>query len=220
MTTDPDRLEWDILVHEGHTLRSTGDGVQWALGDLAARVETTYGERTLARFADDIGVHPDTLDDYRRVARRFPIRTDNLPWWGYRVLSQFDEAVRDAALDRAIAEHWTVAKARAELKASQASTETESPERERQGTKKNLGMKASSDPIVTRFRNIEAAFESLKADEEKEGADVEDKARTLNAERRSAVEDAIGEATAFVDRWMRVLEIDPSTLSHDDWAAS
>ena len=43
--------------------------MQWTLGDLALEVETTHGEHTLARYAEDIGVEYNALREYRRVLR-------------------------------------------------------------------------------------------------------------------------------------------------------
>lgn len=206
---DPDRLHWDEIVAEGRAAREAADGAQWALGALAMRVEITYGERDLQRFAEQIGIEPDTLDWYRRVARRFPIRIGNLPWWVYRVLSQFPEPERDAALARAVDEHWTVAKARAELKRTQDAQEPPQ-ERPHQGAKKNLGMKASGDPVIKRFSLIASAFDGLREDEEREDTEPEQMARAIqfDLERRRAVERAVEQATRFVDKWSNILMMD------------
>lgn len=204
---DPDRLDWAALVAQGVALRESTDGAQWSLGDLAARVETTYGGNDLAQFADQIGVSFDSLDDYRRVARQFPDRSGNLPWTVYRVLTRVPDDRRAEALAAAQAGHWTVSRARQELKSY---LPDETPSAAAQGAKKNLGMKASADPIVTRFRSIADAFEALKDDEEKEGAEPEQIARGLSSERRREVERAVQRATQFVDRWVSILEIDPS----------
>jgi hypothetical protein len=81
-----DDLGWDELVSIGRALES---GSKWMLGDLACRVETSYGAGDLARYAEAIGVEYATLRDYKAVAQAYPaesvVRTTN-PWSVYRVL--------------------------------------------------------------------------------------------------------------------------------------
>lgn len=219
MTTDPDRLEWDALVSEGRKARESADSFQWILGDLAAKVETVYGDKTLARFAEQIGVSAPTLDDYRRVSRRFVDRSRDLPWTVYRAVGRVPEERVAEVLERADAGAWGVARTLREVQAIIDGDVQPVPERERQGVKKNLGMKASSDPIVSRFRSIADAFESLKEDEERESAEPEQVALSLTHERRREVERAVQRATQFVDRWVSILEIDPSTIRGDEAAS-
>lgn len=44
----------------------------WLKGDLAAAVETVYGEQSLQRYAKDVGADYGALLEYRRVSRAFP----------------------------------------------------------------------------------------------------------------------------------------------------
>lgn len=55
---------------------------QWTLGDLAIQVQTTYGDHTLEKYADDIGVEYNTLRNYRYVSGQYQNarRRANLPW--------------------------------------------------------------------------------------------------------------------------------------------
>jgi len=69
---DPDRIYWDDHVRQGREARERRDGAQWTLGDLAASVETTYGDASIQKYAEEVGIPYDTLRRYRDVARRFP----------------------------------------------------------------------------------------------------------------------------------------------------
>lgn len=61
----------------------------WYLGDLAAKVETSYAAHSLDEFARDIGVPAETVRAYRSVARAFESgrRLPNLPWSVYQALA-------------------------------------------------------------------------------------------------------------------------------------
>lgn len=81
---------WDELVSAG---RAAKDSYQWELGDLASEVETGYGEQSLAKYAVEIEVNPDTLVQYRVVSRAFPQNLDRSrnPWTVYAVLASQDD---------------------------------------------------------------------------------------------------------------------------------
>lgn len=79
----------------------------WVLGDLAASVDTRYGESTLARYADDIGVAYESLKQYRRVAIAFPEKGGRLPFSAAQAL-----AAQPDRLELAASRDWTVAQAR------------------------------------------------------------------------------------------------------------
>lgn len=68
---EPDKatLDYDAAVAEGRQIVTALKNNEWALGELADRVKTKYGANTLARFAEDIGVEPSTLERYRSVYR-------------------------------------------------------------------------------------------------------------------------------------------------------
>jgi hypothetical protein len=68
----------------------------WRLGDLAALVETHYGERSLAEYAEAIGIKPSTLNQYRWVSERWPIHyrgneSEPKPWTIFRELAGEDD---------------------------------------------------------------------------------------------------------------------------------
>ncbi len=216
--SDPDRLQWDEIVEAGRAAREASDGAQWTLGDLAAQVETRYGERDLQKFADAIEVNYDTLLDYRTTARRFPVRYRTSSFSLLRVIGRLPEDLWDEWLARAVGGKWTVSRARREVTAYLTLAESEPPP-DRGGKKKNIGMKASADPIVSRFTSIADAFEALREQEEKDSAEPEDMARAVqfDHDRQRAVERAVERATQFVDRWSRILmmEVQPA----EDWGA-
>lgn len=214
--SDPDRLQWDEIVERGRAAREASDGAQWLLGDLASSVETRYGEHDLQKYADQIGINLDTLMDYRTTAKRFSVRYRQLPFSLLRQIGRLPAEQWDAWVACAEREHWTVARARREVAA--ALTEPiATPERE--GKKKNLGMKAHADPIVTRFTTIANAFTSLAEMEEQENAEPEEIARKVQGdrERQRAVESAVERAQQFVDRWSRILNYEVSAA--EDWGA-
>jgi len=66
---------WDELVAEG---RLAIDGFQWRLGDLAAEVEKSYSESSLAAYAVEIGVNFATLESYRTIAAAYPQKSRRL----------------------------------------------------------------------------------------------------------------------------------------------
>lgn len=84
-------IPWAELVEQGRKLVS---GQNWQLGDLALEVATSYGEGSLDKFAKEIGVAHNTLQDYRRVAQAYPElleRSHNSTWSVYRVLAALDD---------------------------------------------------------------------------------------------------------------------------------
>lgn len=99
--------EWQELVDEGRRIES---GRNWALGDLALEVQTAYGEQTLERFADEVGVPYESLRDYRFVASRYEsaLRNAHLAWSVYKTFAPLDDR-HDVIGSRP---QWTVAAAR------------------------------------------------------------------------------------------------------------
>jgi hypothetical protein len=88
LTPVPDlsNLDWDTLVQIGRQIAYAG---QWVLGDLATQVGTVYGEHSLEKYADEIGVEYDTLRRYRDISRAFPETATRgaQPWSVHRVLA-------------------------------------------------------------------------------------------------------------------------------------
>jgi hypothetical protein len=73
-----ERIPWNDAASEGKELvakikaaERDIERYQWRLGELAAKVETKYDDRTLANFAKEIGIHKTTLNHYRTVYRKW-----------------------------------------------------------------------------------------------------------------------------------------------------
>jgi hypothetical protein len=108
-------MEWEEAVIEGIQARQQRDGAQWRLGDLALQIETTYGERTLASYAESIGVAYHALMQYRWVAGQYEkaVRTENLTWSHHeRVAGRAD---RQKWLKAASEHSWNVRQMQAEV---------------------------------------------------------------------------------------------------------
>src|SRR3972149_721175 len=62
-----ERLAWEEAVSQGLELREQKDSSQWALGELAERVRTSFGGTSLKQYATSISIAHNTLREYRRV---------------------------------------------------------------------------------------------------------------------------------------------------------
>ena len=69
------RISWEEAVSKGMELREVKDNVQWELGDLALEVDTAYGQDSIGKFSNDIGINKKSLQQYRRVSTAFPLET-------------------------------------------------------------------------------------------------------------------------------------------------
>ena len=65
-------VPYDKAVIEGKKIISEIEGHQWALADLANCVEPKYGDATLKKLGEDIGINFHTLERLRSVARAWP----------------------------------------------------------------------------------------------------------------------------------------------------
>jgi hypothetical protein len=65
-------IPYDEAVVEGKTIVGGIHRNQWRLGELANFIEPKYGEGTLAKFAEEIGVRYTTLKNCRSVFRAWP----------------------------------------------------------------------------------------------------------------------------------------------------
>src|SRR5262249_1489823 len=68
---DQAKAEWDKLVAKGKKLVAALDSNERNLGELADSVKTKYREKSLARFAEAIGVKVGTLNRCRSVYRAY-----------------------------------------------------------------------------------------------------------------------------------------------------
>lgn len=71
MNATPKTIEYATAVERGLKIMTRAGRDSWALGDLAANVETKYGKDTHRNLADDIGINYKTLLNYRTVARAY-----------------------------------------------------------------------------------------------------------------------------------------------------
>jgi hypothetical protein len=71
---DTNEVEYLVAVEEGKAIIADVSGKQWALGELALKVEKKYGENRLEQFAVDINFPGEvsTLSRYRSVCLAFP----------------------------------------------------------------------------------------------------------------------------------------------------
>jgi len=69
------RISWEEAISIGMSLRENKDNSQWNLGDLALKIEKSYGVDSLGRFAIDININKNSLIQYRRVSASFPLKT-------------------------------------------------------------------------------------------------------------------------------------------------
>jgi hypothetical protein len=70
-SASPEFIPYEDAVREGKVILEAASKGQLRLGELAHMVETRYDDRTLAKFAKDIGVSPCTLARHRDVYRAF-----------------------------------------------------------------------------------------------------------------------------------------------------
>ncbi len=64
--------EWETLVSAGQQIVEAHDRNRWLLGDIALlKVQKRYGEDAIGRYADDVGVRPSTMYQYRDVSKMF-----------------------------------------------------------------------------------------------------------------------------------------------------
>lgn len=105
---------WDSYVAEGRRLVEEADQIQWRLGDLALGVEKSYGDNKLGQFAEEIGVNPKTLSQYRMVAQAYPEKVGRPTFWLAYELRNQDDRVELARHGMTCAEARAVAKERKE----------------------------------------------------------------------------------------------------------
>jgi hypothetical protein len=89
--------------------RELDSRTSWVKGDIAASLETRYGEGRLQEFAHDVDEEYATVKEYRRVARAYPQKARRLAisWSAHQTLASQDDRVQLLA-----AHEWTVAQAR------------------------------------------------------------------------------------------------------------
>jgi len=70
-----DKISWKDAVTIGQKLVEYKETSVWLLGDLALQVGKNYGLDSLGKFAAEIGINKNSLQQYRRVSAAFPPNT-------------------------------------------------------------------------------------------------------------------------------------------------
>jgi hypothetical protein len=102
-------LRPDECITLGRRILAEAEGLAWALGDLAAYVDVTYGGQELQRWAGAVGIPYETARRYRYVARQFGngTRVPHLTHRHHLVVAA--RADRQDLLALAAARHWSAA---------------------------------------------------------------------------------------------------------------
>ena len=103
-------ISYDTAVSRGRRVVATQSKINWSLGDIAATVKPTYGDETIQRLADDIGVEYRTLLDMRRVADAYSVsERSEVSWTVHQVFASEADRAELVQLQ------WSVSEARAEI---------------------------------------------------------------------------------------------------------
>jgi hypothetical protein len=65
-------MKYQEAVREGRILAESVDRNNWRLGEIADQLEPVYGDKTLERFADDIGMNYQSLKYCKATYRAWP----------------------------------------------------------------------------------------------------------------------------------------------------
>lgn len=72
----PIKSDWEVLCEVGRQAVKEMDEGRWILGDLANEIVVKkYGEDSLGQFAGDVGVGPQSMKEYRAMARFYKKET-------------------------------------------------------------------------------------------------------------------------------------------------
>lgn len=162
-TTAPKTIEYATAVERGTKIMARHGKDSWALGDIAANVETKYGKDTHQNLARDIGINYKTLINYRTVARAYaPAERSKVN--SFRVHEIFAPLGSRAAL---VAEkEWSAAEAQAklaEIKAGQTSPVESAETRLSKAEEKVTKLRAALEEAETARDAIKAEVEASKA---------------------------------------------------------
>jgi hypothetical protein len=112
----------------GMAIRKQKDHAQWALGLLALKVESKYGEKTIASFAKSIGVSASSMMVYRWVAQQYtqsdPAFTppERLAFSVLQSVAKLPPEERTKFLEKAEDESMSVERVRQEVKKTTGGT--------------------------------------------------------------------------------------------------
>lgn len=112
------RKSFDEYVQIALQARESKDSMQWVLGDIANEVNVFYGEDSIGKLAQEVGIKKSSLMTYRMVSRAFPPakRISEIPFTQHQVAASTDRP--DEWLHKAVDGNWTVEKLTYEIKAT------------------------------------------------------------------------------------------------------
>lgn len=91
---------WEMMISIGIADETEMSIRRWRQGDLAFRIDTRYGEKTIAKFAAAIGVNTSTLKQRKAMSGFYEKDTRvSFPNLGY---SHYREAMRLGVVDHAL----------------------------------------------------------------------------------------------------------------------
>jgi N6-adenosine-specific RNA methylase IME4 len=119
---------WDEHVQAWKAVTREIEDRQWMLGAIAESLTRTYGERSVERFALDVGCKAQTVWQYAQVYQRFKNyeRSENLTWSHHLVASYSDDP--QAALEEAEKKKLSVEGLRLVVRSEQQRREFQAPD--------------------------------------------------------------------------------------------
>ena len=86
-------VSWDRYVKQFREADREQQDSLWTKGDIALEVDTKYGEGSLERFAEDVGVSANRLWELRNTSRIFEKheRSSNLSFQHHVIASRTDD---------------------------------------------------------------------------------------------------------------------------------
>ena len=124
--TIPIKRSWEEYVSVGIEAREQKDNSQWELGDLACGIEKDYGNDTIGKFANEIGVNKSTLKNYVQISKSFrkvPRGTFSiLSYSHFREIAPLED--KEYWLEQASDNDWSVEQLRIEIKNHKEQTTT------------------------------------------------------------------------------------------------
>ena len=119
---------WDEHVQAWKAVTKEIADRQWMLGAIADSLTRTYGERSVERFALDVGCKAQTVWQYAQVYQRFKNyeRSENLSWSHHLVASYSDDP--QAALEEAEEKKLSVEGLRLVVRSEQQRRELQAPD--------------------------------------------------------------------------------------------
>lgn len=123
--------DYEALADRARDARSTLDEYRYVIGDIAMLVEKDYGRNLIGQFANDIGLAPVTLRQYRSVSAFYEnniraLFSPLITWSHANLARRYAAKVADtpgaqleaamALLEAAADNDWTVGKLEVEVK--------------------------------------------------------------------------------------------------------